>query len=243
MASRVRVAAHGRREFVRALARASIASQQPRSAFGFVARQPCTRRRFAQDQDPTCAGDRAYVESSPSIRVAPNLSQSLIAQLRRVNVDRTHGRVTLRREHSKNGEPRVLPLTPALAGIIERQWQARQITHEDGSVTLSSFVFHRAGSPVGDFRKAWAAACKEAGVAGTLFDDLRRSAVRNMERAGVSQAVAMKVTGHKTASVYRRYRIVDESDVREALAKTEAANNRQAERSVMSLSAARDGVR
>lgn len=49
------------------------------------------------------------------------------------------------------------------------------------------------------------------------------SAVRNFERAGVSQAVAMKITGHKTASVYRRYRIVDERDLREALANAEAA--------------------
>jgi len=156
------------------------------------------------------------------------------------DVDRTHGRITLRREHSKNGEPRVLPLTPALAALVERQWQARQVTRRDGSVTLSPFVFHRAGQPVGDFRKAWAKACSAVGVAGTLFHDLRRSAVRNMERAGVSQAVAMKVTGHKTASVYRRYRIVDENDVREALAKTEAANGSQAERSVVPLSAVRE---
>jgi integrase len=88
---------------------------------------------------------------------------------------------------------------------------------------LADLVFHRDGRPVGSFRKAWASACKAAGVRGLLFHDLRRSAVRNFERAGVSQAVAMKITGHKTASVYRRYRIVDERDLREPLAKTEAA--------------------
>jgi hypothetical protein len=56
--------------------------------------------------------------------------------------------------------------------------------------------------------------------------------VRNIERAGVSQAVAMKITGHKTASVYRRYRIVDEDDMRE---RTEAANAEQTRRPVVPL--------
>jgi integrase len=117
------------------------------------------------------------------------------------NVDRTRGLITIVREHSKNAEPRIIPLTPALAAIIERRWKARTITHPSGTV-LADLVFHRDGRPVGSFRKAGASACKAAGVPGLLFHDLRRSAVRNFERAGVSQAVAMKITGHKTASVY-----------------------------------------
>lgn len=159
------------------------------------------------------------------------------------DVDRTNRRVTLRRERSKNGEPRVLPLTPMLAALIERRWEARTITGRDGSVSVSPLVFHHAGRSIVDPRKAWAAACEAAGMAGTLFHDLRRSCVRNLEKAGVSQAVAMKITGHLTASVYRRYRIVDEEDQREALAKVEASVVRQAERKVVALSAVREGGR
>jgi integrase len=137
-------------------------------------------------------------------------------------VDRTHGRIVLRREHSKNGEPRVLPLVDELAALVERRWTAGEYRAPDGTTGLSPVVFHQDGHPIGEFRKTWAAACRAAGVAGTLFHDLRRSAVRNMDRAGVSQSVAMALSGHETASVYRCYRIVAEDDLRQALARMQA---------------------
>ena len=68
-----------------------------------------------------------------------------------------------------------------------------------------------------------AAALKAAKTSGTLFHDLRRSAVRNLDLSGVGQAVAMKITGHKTPSVYQRYRILSESDIRDALEKMQAS--------------------
>jgi integrase len=132
-------------------------------------------------------------------------------------------RLMLPRRHVKNKQPKIIVLEDELWAIIERRWAARTVARPDGSVELASHVFHRDGRPIGDPRKAWATACKKAGFAGTWFHDTRRSAVRNLERAGVSQAVAMEIAGQKTASVYRRYRIVDEADIREALAKTQAA--------------------
>lgn len=55
---------------------------------------------------------------------------------------------------------------------------------------------------------------QDAEPSSPLLHDLRRSAVRNLERAGVSRSVAMKLTGHKTEAIYRRYAIVAESDLR-----------------------------
>ena len=99
--------------------------------------------------------------------------------------------MTLRRELSKNGEPRVLPLTGALLEVIERRWRSREYKVGKKDTALAPFVFHRGGHRIVDIRKAWKAACEAAGLTGLLFHDLRRSAVRNMDRAGVSQPVAM----------------------------------------------------
>ena len=63
---------------------------------------------------------------------------------------------------------------------------------------------------------------RKAGVEGMLFHDLRRTAVRNLLRAGVSQRTAMEISGHQTDSVFRRYDIVDTEDMRVAQERMQA---------------------
>ena len=73
------------------------------------------------------------------------------------------------------------------------------------------------------FSKAFKTACRKACCPGRLPHDMRRSAVRNLVRAGVPQSVAMKLTGHKTDSVFRSYDIVSHDDLRVAVERLDAA--------------------
>jgi integrase len=127
--------------------------------------------------------------------------------------------IRLRAENAKTGEARMIPLEGELGELIERRRGAREI-EIDKVPMIASLIFHRAGDPVGDIRKAWATACKKAGIR-RLFHDLRRSACRNMIAAGVAQSIAMKVSGHKTDSMFRRYAIAAETDLRSALRRTQ----------------------
>ena len=108
---------------------------------------------------------------------------------------------------TKNDEPRLLALEGELWAIIERRYAERG---------LVPWVFHRQGQRIQTFRKAWQNACQAAGLQGRHFHDFRRSTVRNLTRAGVADKVAMDMTGHKTRSVFDRYNITSENDVREA---------------------------
>lgn len=124
------------------------------------------------------------------------------------------GVIYLRAESNKTRKPETMPLEGELGAIIERRRQLATWEDKDGTRRFAEYVFHRGGEPVGDFRKAWATACKAAKVPGRIFHDLRRTASRNMIQAGTPQAVAMKITGHRTDSMFRRYAIVDEGQKR-----------------------------
>lgn len=125
----------------------------------------------------------------------------------------------IRLPDSKNGEGRVLPLDENLWILIERRWARREYKKPDGGSALSEFVFHFRGRPTPEttLRRWWEEARTKAGLPGKLFHDFRRSAVRDMIRAGVAQAVAMSVSGHKTESMFRRYNISTVTDKLEAL--------------------------
>jgi integrase len=137
-------------------------------------------------------------------------------------VDVKNGVVRLEAGETKNDEARTFYLDDELKEVFRQLFTERTLGMRH--------VFVRDGEPIKGFRKAWLKACKAVGLEGRIFHDLRRTAVRNMVRAGIPEGVAMKITGHKTRSVFERYNIVSDADLREASKKREAYAQTQEEK-------------
>jgi integrase len=153
-----------------------------------------------------------------------------------------NGVLAIPAKETKTAVKRSVVVAGELAEIIERR-QAARVKEPDGTTRISSndYIFHRGGERITEFRKAWASAAKKAGCAGRLFHDLRRSGVRNMIRAGVPQSIAMKISGHKTTSMFRRYDIGDDKDLKAAAESVQRYNaaqsaNAAAQSNVVSIS-------
>ncbi|MEP7353027.1 MAG: tyrosine-type recombinase/integrase [Acidobacteriota bacterium] len=127
-------------------------------------------------------------------------------------VDFSAGQIRLRGTDTKNEESRTLPIYGDM-----REWLVAAKQTSDEKFPNCPWVFYsEEGERLYWFYKAWESACSRAGLTGLLFHDLRRSAVRNMERAGLPRKVAMSISGHKTEGVYRRYDIVAHRDLTDA---------------------------
>ncbi len=121
---------------------------------------------------------------------------------------------------TKNDEGRTWPFLehPRLATLMMSLVE-RTLDSQRRRGTIIPYVFHFEGKAIGEFKNSWKMACKKAGLPGKLVHDLRRTAVRNLIRAGVSEHIAMRLSGHKTRAVLDRYNIVDTADLREAVQK------------------------
>jgi integrase len=116
-------------------------------------------------------------------------------------------------------------MTKALRALLDAQHAEHERLKKRGRVV--PWVFFRMVAngrggplrpmPIKSLGKAFKTACTKAGVPGRIPHDFRRTAVRNLERAGVPRSVAMRLVGHKTESVYRRYAIADDRDLRVAV--------------------------
>ena len=145
--------------------------------------------------------------------------KSEICNLTWAQVDRNQGIVRLEAGETKNNEGRTVYLDDELKEVFQQQWEIRK---QKGILTPYVFLNKKGTGPVQDIRSTWFKAIAKAGLPARLFHDLRRTAVRNMVRSGVPERVAMMISGHRTRSVFDRYNIVNDADLKEA-------SNRQAE--------------
>lgn len=127
------------------------------------------------------------------------------------SIDREAGTVHLAPSRSKSKKGRTIVLPAVLRAVVEQQWAEHEHLYPG-----CEWVFHRDGHQIRSHYAAWKTACKKAGVAGRVMHDFRRTAVRNLVRAGVTEHTAMRITGHATPEIFRRYDIQGLSDLKEA---------------------------
>jgi integrase len=125
------------------------------------------------------------------------------------DVDMRRREFTLRK--TKNGETRIVPMTPEVHGVFSELWKDRRLD--------TNRVFLYKGKPWKNPRTAFAAACRRAGITGLRLHDLRHTASTNLRRAGVDTLTAMKIVGHKSEQMHRRYNTIQPEDLHEAAAK------------------------
>jgi integrase len=142
-------------------------------------------------------------------------------------VDLRAGIVRLDPGTTKNREGRSFPfgMLPELRDLLEDQRAATTVL-ERQTGTIVPWVFHRRGTRIRFYRRSWLRACRDAGCPGRIPHDFRRTAVRNLVRAGVPERVAMMLTGHKTRSVFERYNVVSEADLGAGVAKLAALGDK-----------------
>lgn len=150
---------------------------------------------------------------------------SEVLSLQWSQVDRVNHAVYLNPGESKNDEARIVYLDDEFILLFHDLWEKRKQRK-----TLCPFVFvnKNGDDRIDGFRKAWKSAYNRAGIGDRIFHDFRRTAVRNMVRAGVPETVAMKISGHRTRSVFERYNIVNERDLKMAAAMQQAYLSGQA---------------
>jgi len=167
--------------------------------------------------------DYAQVPATLAYYSGMRMGEVYSLQWRQINW--TEGKLFLKAQDTKTNTPRVLYLTGDLYRVL-LAWKARC----DKKWPSCEWICHRGGIRLQSFKRSWWEACDAVGLGRMVKDekkgrlvwdgkrphDFRRTAVRNMIRAGVPEKIAMAISGHKTRSVFDRYNIVNERDLEQA---------------------------
>jgi integrase len=141
------------------------------------------------------------------------LRKSEVVNLTWNEVDLKDEFIRLDGSRTKNGTARSIPIHPEVLAIFKNLPRG---LHTDR-------VFLNNGKPIKEFKNAYASACKTAGLDDLTFHDLRHCAINNLRLAGNDFLRIMAISGHKTMSVFKRYNVVTEEELKKVNWKTEAA--------------------
>ncbi len=158
-----------------------------------------------------------YLKGFATVAYRTGVRLQEIADIKWDQVDLENCIIRLEVGTTKNDDGRILPLDDELYAVIRHQ---RKLWMSNGCAVDYVFPNWNNTGQIRQIRRSWLTACTEAGVGKRLFHDFRRTAIRDMVRAGVPEQVAMKISGHKTRSTFERYNIVNEDDIKNAMAKT-----------------------
>lgn len=166
-----------------------------------------------------------YAQVAVTLAYYSGMRMGEVCSLTWDKVNLTEGKLYLKAQDTKTDTPRVLYLTGDLLRVLEA-WKQRC----EAKWPICPWICHRGGVRLQSLKHSWRQACERVGLGqmvkdaekdrkvweGKIPHDFRRTAIRNMVRAGVSEKVAMAISGHKTRSVFDRYNIVNEADLKAA---------------------------
>ena len=155
-----------------------------------------TRRAFTQEFKREAVKLIAY-------QLGPRMSEILTLTWDRVDLQR--GFIKLRGVDTKTGEPRIVPLTPAVHRALRDLSKVRSLSCPQ--------VFQYEGKPMRRVKRSFHTAVREAGIQNFRFHDLRHCAATNLRRAGVDTVTAIRLVGHKSEKMHKRYNSVSEGDL------------------------------
>ena len=155
--------------------------------------------------------DRLYAAAADHIKpvllmayhLGPRLGEILNLPWDRVDLHR--GFIKLRAVDTKTKEPREVPLPPMVLAALRDLSKGRSL--------IGPYVFQFKGKPIKRIKRAFHSAARKAGIANVRFHDLRHCAATNLRRAGVDTVTAMKIVGHKSEKMHRRYNSVSDGDL------------------------------
>lgn len=164
-----------------------------------------------------------YCKALIGLAYISGMRQNEMLTLQWNQADLTTGKITLKAQDTKSGKKRFI--------YLKGEYLDMMIQHKKWVMNKNNFcpyVFTYNGkTQLKSIKRQWKIALEETGLQGKIFHDFRRSALTNLIRAGISETTAMRISGHSSSNIFKRYQIINEEDVElagETMAKFHADN-------------------